>query len=161
MSELQKLINDNKHLFEINKKELDKRIEFAIATYDKTTPPSNLASPQHARLKKYYTNLQAMLIDSTTKLADGCKLDTANTKQSGAGFTVTFLKSDIEQTKDKVTLKKQIKADYLAELEENKQVWVNSLTAKLAKEAEADAVAQAQNKTRLIQDELSALLSSK
>jgi hypothetical protein len=161
MSELLALLEKNKSKFEINKKELDKRIEFAIVTYDMVHPPINLDSTSHARIKIYYQTLQAMLIDSTDKLSSGYKLDATNTKPSGVGYTVTFLKSDTDQAKDKTALKKQIKTIYLAELEENKQIWVKDLTANLAKKAEVEAVVAAQNKTKLIQDELTALLTTK
>jgi hypothetical protein len=161
MSELTKLIEENKGRFEIDKIELAKRVDFALATYDMVQPPINLSSPQHARLKKHYQTLQAMLIDSTDKLSNGYKLDMTNTRRTGASFTITFLKSEAEQTKDKSLVKKQVKQDYLAELEAAKQVWIKDLTANLAKEAELEAVVIAQTKTKAIQDELTALLANK
>lgn len=161
MSELNKLINENKARFEIDKVELAKKIEFSLVTYDMVQPPTNLESAMHARVKMYYQTLQAMLINSTDKLASGYKLDITNSKQSGGGYTITFLKGETEQAKDKVTIKKQIKTKYLEELEEAKQIWIEDLTASLAKKAEIEALAEAQNKTKLIQDELTALLATK
>jgi hypothetical protein len=102
-----------------------------------------------------------MLIDSTAKFSNGYKLDMTNTRQTGASFTVTYLKSEGEQTKDKTMLKKQVKQDYLMELDQLKQKWVADLTVNLAKQAELEAVTIAQNKTKVIQDELTALLATK
>jgi hypothetical protein len=161
MSELKKLLEDNKSKFEMNKEELTKRVDFALATYDMVQPPINLDSVLHARVKKHYQTLQAMLIDSTDKLSSGYKLDMTNTRRTGASFTITFLKSEAEQTKEKSLVKKQVKQDYLAELEAVKQVWIKDLTANLAKEAELEAVVIAQTKTKAIQDELTALLANK
>jgi len=161
MSELNKLIEKNKDKFEIDKDELAKKEDFVLVSYNMVQPPVNLESSAYARVKKYYQTLQAMLIDSTDKLGSGYKLDSKNSKPSSSGYIVTFLKSDVEQVKDKSMLKKQAKQTYLKELEQQKKEWVAKLTASLVKQAEADAVAQAQSKTKLIQEELEALLSVK
>jgi len=107
MSELNKLINENKARFEIGKVELAKKIEFSLVTYDMVQPPINLDSAQHARLKKSYQTLEAMLLDSTDKLKAGYRLDTSNSRSNGRGYIVTFIKCDTTQAKEKVALKKK------------------------------------------------------
>lgn len=161
MSELNKLIEENKSNFEIKKDVLTKKVDYALMTYDMAQPTTNLDSISHARVSKNYPALVSMLIDSAEKLSAGYTLIPKDTRRSTRGYKVVYLKGETQQAKDKTNLKKQVKQDYLAELELVKEKWISDLTQNLAKQAEAEARVIAQNKTKQIQEELTALLSTK
>ena len=161
MSELTKLIEENKGKFEIIPEELEKRIEKALSRYSLIVPVINLEVTNHSRVRQYYVTLQSMLIDTTRRLGKGdYSLDAANSNSSGSGWVVCYLKSDADQAKDKVKLKKQVKLDYLAELEVLKLTWVEATTADLAKQSEAEAVLTAQEGVNKLQADLLQLMNA-
>ena len=161
MTVLSDLIKANKSKFEINPAELKKRVSRALSIYDLVQPPVNLDSSAHSRLKVYYTTLQHLLIGSTEKLSSGdYTLDNKNSINSGNGFVISFLKSDVLQKQDKEVLKKQIKEALLADLEANKQDWIRETTAELATKAEAEAVLTAQEGVNKLQADLLQLMNT-
>ena len=161
-NELAKLIEQNKEKFSIDKQVLDKKVSYKLSTYSLVIPPINAESIYHSRVRKYYKTLQALIIDSTDKLhRDGYTLDSTNTKTSGSGFAVTYIKSESHQAKDKTSIKKETKEIYLTELEAEKLSWVEATTLDLAKESEAQAIIDSQNSINKLQDELLDLLNKK
>jgi len=160
-TELNILIEENKSNFKIKKDVLAKKIEYSLASYEMIMPPSNLDTVLHARANKHYPTLVSMLEDSAEKLSNGYTLIPKDTRRTGRGYKVVYLKEETQQIKEKAELKKQVKMDYLADLEAAKQVWVKELTETLAEKAKAEALVTAQNKTKQIQAELALLLSTK
>jgi hypothetical protein len=158
MSNLQQLIEENKNRFQIDKDSLAKKVKYALECYTLMKPETNLETIFHSRVSKGYRTLQDMLIDSTTKLSTGYTLDMKNTRNNRGKYLVTYLKPEAIQLKNKVAIKKQVKEDYLASLEEQKALWVTELTANLSAEAQDNAVKEAQLQALAIQSELLAML---
>jgi hypothetical protein len=161
MIELDKLIEEKKKDFVVDKAVLNKRVENRLVSYDNIIPPINIDNLLYKRERKYYSTLQALIIDSAAKLNNSYTLDTTNSKHTASGFTVTYIKGLALQKKDFIKLKQEEISLYEVELNEAKNLWISDLTANLAKEAELEAVVIAQTKTKAIQDELTALLSAK
>lgn len=161
-TELAKLIEENTDKFSIDKQVLDKRISYKLSTYSLVIPPVNTESIYHSRIRKYYKTIQALIIDSTDKLhRDSYTLDSTNTKTSGSGYVVTYIKGEALQSKDKSSIRKETKEIYLTELEADKLSWVKATTLDLAKQSAAQAVIDSQSSINKLQDELLELLNTK
>jgi hypothetical protein len=161
MTELDKLISENKQRFTIDKEVLEQRINNRLISYDNILPPVNIDNTLYKRVRKHYSTLQALLIDSAAKLNSDFTLDATSSKFSSRGFTVTYIKSKELQKADLVKLKREEKNLYQAELDLAKKVWIKELTVNQAKEAEVLAKQQAVDNTKALQAELSKLLSVK
>jgi len=155
---IEKLIAENKSRFEINKIELAKRIGQAIDIYTLVKPTLNLIQESHCKIGKYYRNMHELIKDSAQYLHEGYTLDTKLTKASANKLNIYYLKPQELQVKEKAKLKKKIKALYLEELNDSKQLWLLEVTSEAAKQAELEAVKEAGLKAKKLQESLLALM---
>jgi hypothetical protein len=161
MNALEQLIEENKSKFIIDSEELQKRIEARVSSYKSILPAINLELPAYLKVRKFYTNLQNMIIDATDKLQGDFTLDSPNSNVSGSGFVLTFIKSKELQKKDLVSIKKEVKALYEQELGIKKSKFIQRLTSNQQLESKAAAEKLAADNSAALQLELSELLNSK
>jgi hypothetical protein len=160
-SELEALIEENKAKFIIDAEELQARVDARVLNYSTVLPAVNLEDPIYLKVRKYYTNLQSMVIDSASRLNSGYTLDSPNSLVSGGGFIISYVKGEALKKKDLVLIKKQEKESYEAELEIKKAEFIKNLTQQQAVEIAAKAEKLALDNTTALQKQLSELLNSK
>jgi len=150
---IDKLLNDNKHRFVVDKTVLDKRVKYTIDTYNLVKPTLNLEQDLHARIGKHYKTLHDLITDSADLLNNGYILDVKLTKNSGK-YYVYFLKPQTMQDKEKTKLKKKVKEFYLAELQEAKKQWLIQVTEQVAENAKVEALEKVAISNRALQEQL-------
>jgi hypothetical protein len=161
MTALKKLLEEKKADFIIDNDELNQRVEARMVSYINILPPANDTSVLYLRERKYYNSLQSLLIDSAARLNGDFSLDSTNSKMANGNFTVTYLKNDALQKKDAIAIKKEVKQLYQLELDKDKEQFILDLTQQQTKELEASAALQAADNTKVLQEQLSALLTAK
>jgi hypothetical protein len=161
MTKLEQLIEDRKADFNTNAEELQARVDARILNYTTVLPAVNLENPVYLKVRRYYNSLQSMVIDSASRLNSGYTLDSPNSLVSGGGFIISYVKGEQLQKKDIVSIKKEVKALYEADLEVQKAVFIQQLTMNQQVEIEAQATQVALDNTTALQLELSNLLNSK
>jgi len=157
---IDELIANNKERFEINKDELIKRIKQQLDIYLLVRPKLNLDQDLHSRLGRNYKTLHQLIIDSADLLNKGYTLDLNLTKPCGK-LNIYYTKPESVQDKERTKLKKKVKELYLEELGKAKSNWLIEITEKATRKAEAEAVTQANIKSKELQTQLLHMLNSK
>jgi hypothetical protein len=155
MSELQKLLDNNKDRFTVSEEELKLAIEKAERSY-KLLPRT---IPCIKEKQFYYLRTFGSLIEKSEELVKlGYELDTKNSRINGVGFQLLALKPKKLIKADLAKIYIDIESELLATKEEEKRAFVADLMSEQKSKLLLDAEIEATKKATKLAEEISALI---
>ncbi|WP_105215299.1 hypothetical protein [Pseudoalteromonas sp. T1lg22] len=152
---LKKLLDEHKQAWQIDKAELDRRVQNARISYLKGFP--NLGDREsNALVILPYRTFKDAVEALTTTLKDADIDYQRTTIVAGGTYRIAFTKPQQEQDQELEALEKQIASEYKAELTAIKESYIENLLIEQEEQARVDA----ENKHSLNQQKLKEALLS-